>query len=59
MKNDLNAAYAAAVEIHGQEAADRAAEVSVAAFNTAALAGLGEDECAAEQLAAFSEEIGK
>lgn len=49
----LQAAYEAAVEEFGQEAADLAAAASVEAFNANALAGAAPEECEAEQLAAF------
>ncbi len=53
----LNNLYEQAVERRGTEAADMAAEESVHAFNAAALAGLSDEQCAAEQAAAFAAAI--
>jgi hypothetical protein len=50
---DLNELYDAAVEQHGQDAADQASEAAIAAWNVNALAGFGPETCAAEQAAAF------
>lgn len=50
---DLNSIYEAAIESHGQAAADAAASVSQEAYNTAALAGMSPEECEKEQAAAF------
>ena len=50
---DLNEIYEAAVEQYGPEAAERAAEASIAAWNVNALAGFSPEVCAAEQIAAF------
>ena len=50
---DLKEIYEAAVEQYGQEAAERAAEASIAAWNVNALAGFSQEVCAAEQIAAF------
>lgn len=51
---DLNAIYQDAVEQYGLEAADRAAEASIAAWNVNALAGFSPEVCEAEQVAAFN-----
>jgi len=53
MSANLQSAYEAAVEKFGKEAADRAASASIEVFNTNALAGASNEECEAEQLAAF------
>ena len=53
MKEDMIIAFETAVESHGQDAAEKAAEASIEAYNTAAIAGLPENACDAEQLAAF------
>lgn len=50
---DLKEIYEAAVEQYGLEAAERAAEASLAAWNVNALAGFSPEVCAAEQIAAF------
>lgn len=50
---EMNNVFSAAVESHGQEAAEKAAEASIDAYNTSAIAGLAEEFCDAEQLAAF------
>lgn len=49
-----NSMYESAVSEYGQEAADRAAQESIEAFNAAAIAGMTEEQCEAEQAAAFS-----
>jgi hypothetical protein len=54
---NLQQEYEIAVEKFGQEAADKAAEIGVAAYNTNAVAGLSQEECEAEQLAAFKAEL--
>jgi|APEBP8051072210_1049370.scaffolds.fasta_scaffold16634_2 hypothetical protein len=53
MSNRLNDAYEKAVETHGQEAADRAAQTSIEVFNTTAIAGMECKMCEDEQFAAF------
>jgi hypothetical protein len=50
---NLNSVFAAAVESHGQDAAEKAAEASIEAYNTAAIAGMSEEACESEQVAAF------
>ena len=40
MKEDMIIAFETAVESHGQDAAEKAAEASIEAYNTAAIAGL-------------------
>lgn len=50
---DLNEIYEAAVNQYGEDAANRAAEASIAAWNVNALAGFSPEVCAAEQIAAF------
>lgn len=50
---DLNALYAAAVDSHGQQAADAAAAASIDVFNTNAMAGASQEACESEQAAAF------
>lgn len=50
---DLNEIYEAAVEQYGLEAAERAAEASIDAWNVNAMAGFSPEVCAAEQIAAF------
>ena len=47
---DLNEIYEAAVEQYGPEAAERAAEASIAAWNVNALAGFSPEVCAANLL---------
>jgi hypothetical protein len=54
MTTNLQAAFDAAVAEFGQDLADKAAEQSVEAFNTTALAGASAEQCEAEQLAAFA-----
>ena len=51
--NTLQAAYIAAAEYFGEEAADKAAAEGVEAFNVNALAGASLEDCEAEQMAAF------
>jgi hypothetical protein len=51
---NLNDLYDSAVAEYGQEAADMVAQESVEAFNSAAIAGMTEEQCEAEQSAAFS-----
>ena len=50
---DLNKIYEAAVEQYGLEAAERAAEAAIAAWNVNAMAGFSPEVCAAEQIAPF------
>ncbi len=50
---DLNEIYQTAVEQYGLEAAERAAEASIAAWNVNAMGGFSPEVCAAEQVAAF------
>lgn len=50
---DLNEIYEAAVEQYGEDAANRAAEEGIAAWNVNAMAGFSPEVCAAEQIAAF------
>ncbi len=53
----LKAAYESAVEEFGEEIAEQAAELSIEAFNTNAQAGFSDEECEAEQLAAFAQAL--
>ena len=50
---DMKEIYEAAVEQYGPDAAERAAEASIAAWNVNAMAGFSPEVCAAEQIAAF------
>jgi len=50
---DLNQLYNSAVDAHGQEAADAAAQCGIEAFNVNAIAGASIEQCEAEQEAAF------
>ncbi len=53
----LQAAYESAVEEFGEEIAKQAADISIEAFNTNAQAGFSDEECEAEQLAAFAQAL--
>lgn len=53
MSNRLNDAYEKAVETHGQESADSAAQISIDVFNTNTIAGMSDKVCEDEQMVAF------
>ena len=58
MELDMNIIYEAMAIEHGQDRVDAAAQASVEAYNTAAIAGLSQHECEREQVAVFLTELG-
>lgn len=52
-------AYDAALITHARDLVDAAAQASIEAYSTAALAGLSQEACEAEQLAAFAEYLAR
>lgn len=57
MTTELNDMYYKAVATHGQDAADEAAEASINAYNTNALAGFDQATCEKAQAAAFRDAL--